>query len=145
MNTVNIENKSFILSKEELVKVKSIWKDLSKNKKATLSHHVFYFLLTAHEPELVFEKAFSPLVNKNKINNVNGEIYATVKQELLNLNFKNISVNYIEPWLPVLLKEDEYTIKGTWGKSIESNAEILDIIRKKAQVVLKHFNEKVGV
>ena len=37
MTTLNIENKSFILSKEKALEAKSIWKDLSKNKKATLS------------------------------------------------------------------------------------------------------------
>lgn len=144
MTTINIENTSSILSKDTFFEVQSIWKELSKNKKATLSHHVFYFLLTAHDPELMFEKAFSPLVNQNKINNVNGDVYATVRQELLNLNFKNISFKYIEPWITLLLKEGEYKIKGTWGKSIETDSEIIDLIRKKSQLVLNYLNAKEG-
>lgn len=145
MTTLNIENKSFILSKENASEAKSIWKDLSKNKKATLSHHVFYFLLKSHEPELFFKKAFSPLVNPNKVQNVGGDTYFTVKQELASLSYKNLEYKYIEPWISILLNEDEYKIKGHWSKIVETESEIISNIRKKAQLVLDSFNGKKEV
>ena len=145
MTTLNIENKSFILSKENASEAKSIWKDLSKNKKATLSHHVFYFLLKSHEPELFFKKAFSPLVNPNKVQNVGGDTYFTVKQELASLSSKNLEYKYIEHWISILLNEDEYKIKGHWSKIVETESEIISNIRKKAQLVLDSFNGKKEV
>lgn len=145
MTTLNIENKSFILSKENASEAKSIWKDLSKNKKATLSHHVFYFLLKSHEPELFFKKAFSPLVNPNKVQNVGGDTYFTVKQELASLSSKNLEYKYIEPWISILLNEDEYKIKGHWSKIVETESDIISNIRKKAQLVLDSFNGKKEV
>lgn len=145
MTTLNIENKSFILSKEKALEAKSIWKDLSKNKKATLSHHVFYFLLISHDPELVFKKAFSPLVNSNKIQNVGGDVYFAVKQELGSLSSKNLEFKYIEPWISILLNEDEYKIKGHWSKIVEAESELINDIRKKAQLVLDFFNGKKEV
>lgn len=145
MTTVNIEKKSFILSNESMLKAKHIWKELSKNKKATISHHVFYFLLISHEPELMFKKAFSPLINPNKIKNVDGDTYFAVKQELNNLSSKNLDLKYIEPWLSILLNEDEYKIKGHWSKIVETESELVDEIRKKAQLVLGVFNGKKEV
>lgn len=145
MTTLNIENKSFILSKEKASEAKSIWKDLSKNKKATLSHHIFYFLLKSHEPELFFKKAFSPLVNPNKVQNVGGDTYFTVKQELASLSSKNLEYKYIEPWISILLNEDKYKIKGHWSKIVETESEIISNIRKKAQLVLDSFNGKKEV
>lgn len=146
MTTLNIENKSYIISKENIADVKAVWKEISKTKKATLSHHVFYFLLVSHSPELMFKKAFSPLINNNKLNNVNGDSYFTVKQELIALTSNSsINLKYIEPWLKILLNESEYEIKGGWSKSVKTEADVVKEIIKKAQHVLNSFNKVDGV
>lgn len=130
-------HESTLLSKEAFFEVKKIWKELSKSKKAEIHHHVFYFLLTSHDPEATFKKAFSPLVNKNKLNNVNGDAYHTVKSVLNEMLEKRMKLKFIQPWLKTLLQEDEYQIRSGWGSYLETESVLIKQLQEKARFVLK--------
>lgn len=130
-------NESTLLSKEAFFEVKKIWKELSKSKKAEINHHVFYFLLTSHDPETTFKKAFSPLVNKNKLSNVNGDAYHTVKSALNEMLEKRLRLKFIQPWLKTLLHEDEYQIRSGWGSYLETDSLLIKELQEKARIVLK--------
>lgn len=130
-------NESTLLSKEAFFEVKKIWKELSKSKKAEIHHHVFYFLLTSRDPEATFKKAFSPLVNKNKLSNVNSDAYHTVKSVLNEMLEKRLRLKFIQPWLKTLLHEDEYQIRSGWGSYLESDSLFIKDLQEKARIVLK--------
>lgn len=132
MQTSDINSGKFLLSKEDYLHNKELWRKYSESKIKGNSHYYLLYLLMCEKN--IF-KGFSPLVKENKIHcNGNGNKYYRLSWDLYRLSyyFNNV-LSKIHFGIP--LREGDVGLLG-----FKFNLEYIAYLRDKIQKIIIHNN-----